>query len=139
MVKVIAIISISSCYMGMFEKTGLMDGVGELVRKIAKRTTRELATTLCAALCCMISCNQTLSIMLTYQICRDIFDDKTELALAIEDTAVVLAPLVPWSIACEVTLSTVGAPIGAFSCAFYLALVPVWMLLRASFQKRKTS
>jgi len=137
MAKVIAIVSLSSCYMGIFEKTGLLDGVGALARCIADKTTRQAAIFVCAAICGMISCNQTLSIMLTYQLCDKLFSDKQELALCIEDSAVVMAPLVPWSIACEVTLTTVGAPIAAFSHAFYLMLVPLWMIACAAYKKRK--
>ena len=59
----------------------------------------------------MIACNQTLSIMLTHQLCKEGNPDNKRFAIDLENTAVVLAPLVPWSIAGAVPLAAVGAPI----------------------------
>ena len=77
----------------------------------------------------MISCNQTLSIMLTDQLGRELEPDAGRMALDLENSAVVVAPLIPWSIAGAVPLSTVGAPMTSLFAAFFLYLVPVCYLL----------
>ena len=46
--------------------------------------------------------------------------------LDLEDTAVVVAPLVPWSIAGAVPLGAVGAPGVSVLLACYLYLLPIW-------------
>ena len=68
--------------------------------------------------------------MLTNQLCRDLEPDDERMALHLEDSAVVVAPLVPWSIACAVPLTAVGAPSSAILFACFLYLLPLWRLLR---------
>lgn len=76
----------------------------------------------------MIACNQTLSIMLTHQLCTYLEMEKEELAINLEDTAVVVAPLVPWSIASAVPLTSIGAPQSSILMAFFLYLLPIYRL-----------
>ena len=76
-----------------------------------------------------ISCNQSLAIMLTNQLCHSLENDRAQFASDLENTAVVTAPLIPWSIADAVPLVTVGAPTLSILTAFYLFLVPLWNLL----------
>lgn len=51
-----------------------------------------------------IACNQTLSSIMVQELCQSLYDDKEEMALAMEDTTIVLAALVPWSVAAAVPL-----------------------------------
>ena len=78
----------------------------------------------------MVACNQSLTILLVHQLCRDLRPDPSGLALDLEDTAVVVSPLVPWSIAGAVPLSAVGAPSLSMLLACYLYLLPLWRLTR---------
>lgn len=48
--------------------------------------------------------------MLTNQLCGENNPDKKEFALSLENSAVVVAPLIPWSIASAVPLAFIGAP-----------------------------
>ena len=84
----------------------------------------------------IISCNQTLAIMLTHQLCRDTEPDRQQLALYIEDTAIVLAALVPWSIACAVPLDSIGAPASSLLAASFLYMLPLWSMLKAAHEKK---
>ena len=74
----------------------------------------------------MVACNQTLSIMLTHFLYKDTVSNKEQFAVNIENTVVVIAALVPWSIACAVPLTAAGAPIQSILAAFYLFLLPLW-------------
>ena len=129
MIKVAAIVCISSSYAGIFQSTGLLDGLkAELVR-LGAHITPFGAILLASVGTSMISCNQTLSIMLTDQLGRELEPDAGRMALNLENSAVVVAPLIPWSIAGAVPLSTVGAPMTSLFAAFFLYLVPVCHLL----------
>lgn len=68
-----------------------------------------------------IACNQTLSSIMVQELCQSLYDDKEEMALALEDTTIVLAALVPWSVA----------------AAVYLYLQSLWSWLRTSFRKHE--
>ncbi|WP_241519713.1 Na+/H+ antiporter NhaC family protein [Bifidobacterium callitrichidarum] len=52
-------------------------------------------------------------------------DNRARLALAIEDSAVVIAPLVPWAIAGAVPLATINAPTSSLFAAVFLHLLPL--------------
>lgn len=137
MVRVGMIITISSSYSGIFQKTGLLDGAKRIVHNLARRTTGYTAALVTSVIASVIACNQTLSIMLTHQLCRETQPDESRLALTLEDTAVVVAPLVPWSIAGAVPLSTIGAPVTALLWTCFLYLLPLWQLCVHTVKKRK--
>ena len=137
MVRVGAIVCLSSSYSGIFQKTGLLNGMKKAVGRLVGRVGNYTATLCTAALANMISCNQTLGIMLTHQLCRDTEDDPECLALHLEDSAVVLAPLVPWSIAGAVSLTAAGAPLTGIMAACYLYLLPLWRLITERISRRR--
>ena len=87
----------------------------------------------------MIACNQTLTILLANQLCGDGYQDKEQLALDLEDSAVVISPLIPWSIAGGAPLSTIGAPVAAITAAFYLFLLPLWRSVQSWKMKNVSS
>ncbi len=126
MLKVIGIVCLSSSYTGIFRKTGLLDKIKTGIELLAAKTTSYTAMLVTSILGCMVACNQTLTIMLTSQLCAGLKNDSSDYALNLEDTAVVTAPLIPWSIACSVTLTAVGAPSNAILLACFLYLLPAW-------------
>ena len=77
----------------------------------------------------MIACNQTLGIMLTHQLCGKVEPDNQKLAIDLEDSVVVIAPLIPWSIAAATPLSSIGAPTSSIPFAFFLYLLPLTQLV----------
>ena len=74
----------------------------------------------------MVSCAQTLAVILTEQICQDLVQDKEDMMLALEDTVIVSAALIPWCIAAAVPLAAVSAPVSSLAAAVYLYLQPLW-------------
>ena len=137
MLKVGMIVMISSTYSGMFKKTGLLNGLQKSISALAGRVGAYGATLITAAIASMIACNQTLSILLTQQLCGKLRDDPSQAAIDLEDTAVVVAPLVPWSIAGAVPLTAVGAPTSSILLACFLYLLPAWRFV-TSRGKEKT-
>ena len=136
MLRVTAIVCLSSAYSGIFQKTGLLDSVKELIHTIAMKTNSYTATLCTSAVAGMIACNQTLAIMLTNQLCEDLETDQEKFALDLENTAVVVAAMVPWSIASGVPLASVGAPSSSILLAFFLYLLPAWRLILEARRKR---
>lgn len=74
----------------------------------------------------VIACNQTLSSIMVQELCQSLYDDK-----------IVLAALVPWSVAAAVPLAALGASSWGIAAAVYLYLQPLWSWLRTSFRKRE--
>ena len=57
-----------------------------------------------------IACNQTLTIILVHQLFCGQERERGEMAVNLENTAVVVAPLIPWSIAAAAPLAPSGRP-----------------------------
>ncbi len=132
MLRVAAIVCLSSSYSVLFQKTGLLDGVKGAIGRLADRTSPFFAMLLTSALTGMVACNQSLTILLVHQLCRGLHAERSDMAIDLEDSAVVVAPLVPWSIAGAVPLSAVGAPGASVLLACYLYLLPLWRLVKKS-------
>ncbi len=139
MLRPAVIIIISSSYSGIFDGTGLLDDLKSRLAKLSTKLTPFGGAFITSVVAGMVACNQTLCIMLTHQLMKDEFPDKSEMALALEDTAVVTSPLVPWSIASAVPLASVGAPALSILFAFYLYLLPLWGWGRALLKRRKAA
>lgn len=125
MLKVGAIVCISSSYSGIFQATGILNGFQKMVCLLADRTKPYFAVLVTSILTSVMACNQTLAIMLTGQLCSRTEPDKLRFANNLEDSAVIIAPLVPWSIACAVPLTAAGAPGYSVLFAVFLYLLPL--------------
>lgn len=128
MVEVGAIVLISASYSGIFSATPLLSGIKDRLKQTAKRLTPFGTVILTSVLSSMVSCNQSLGTILTWQICDDLYQDKEELAIALENSVILIAALIPWAIAGAVPVATIGAEITCLLAAFYLYLVPAWNL-----------
>ena len=137
MLNVSAIIFLSATYTGIFQKTGLLNNAKLAINLLAQKTTAFAAILATAVISAVIACNQVLAIMLTHQLCRQLVADKSKMALNLEDTAVVVAALVPWSIACAVPLASIGAPPASIAFACFLYLLPLWRLFTESYAKHR--
>ena len=125
MLKVGAIVCISSSYSGIFQETGILDKIQKVVERLADRTVPFLAILVTAVVTSVVACNQTLAIMLTRQLCENTEKDQKKIAGYLEDSAVIVAPLVPWSIASAVPLSAIAAPETSVFMACFLYLLPL--------------
>ena len=139
MVNVIAIVCLSSSYFGIFNGTNMLESVQHSVELLADKTTNFFTGTVVSIVAIMISCNQTLAVMLTYQLNKDIYDDDKKTASMLADTAIVIPPLIPWSIACAVPLAAIDAPVASIFFASYLYLLPLAGIIRSFYMKRQTA
>ena len=137
MLNATAIVCISSAYSGIFAATGLLGSLKEKIAKLGKRATPFGATMITSALTSLISCNQTLAIILTHQLCNGMEKDKSRAAINLENTAVVISPMIPWSIAATVPLTSSGAPTSSILIAVFLYILPLWSFATAIIRRRK--
>lgn len=129
MVKVACIVSISSSYSGIFNKTGLLDNVKLAINKLSQKTNSFTAILVTSIFTGIVACNQTLCVLLTNQLCDNLVEEPSDLAIHLENTAIVIAPLIPWSIAGAVPLASIGSVTSAVLFACYLYILPLWQLL----------
>lgn len=123
------LVALSCSYAGIFEKTDLLDGVKSGIHRLARLLTTFGCTIAVSLASVAIACNQTLSSIMVHELCRDLYDNEQEMALALEDTTIVLAALLPWSVASAVPLAALGASSWGIAAAVYLYLQPLWSWL----------
>ncbi|MCI8423365.1 MAG: sodium:proton antiporter [Lawsonibacter sp.] len=136
MASVSAVVCLSSTYVGIFQGTGLLDGVQQAISRLGKRISPYGAVVCTAIAASVIACNQTLSILLTHQLCGSLKEDSDGFAIDLEDSVVVIAPMVPWSIAGAVPLASMGAPTASILAACFLYLLPLSRLAERRFHMR---
>ena len=137
MLRVSIIVMISSAYSGIFRETGLLDRLCERITAMSERTSPYTSMLLTALLAGLVACNQTLTIILTHQLCAPSQKGGEEFAINLENSAVLVAPLIPWSIAGATPLSTGGAPTASIALACYLYLLPLCELVRHAAARRR--
>lgn len=122
---------LSAADSGIFQATGLLDTARAGIARMSRRITPFGAMLCTAVAASMIACNQTLSILLTHQLCADTEPDGPSCAIDLENSVVVLAPLVPWPIA--------GTPEQSLLAACYLYLIPLCSLVRKLLRRRRVT
>lgn len=132
MMKLILVVIISLTYAGLFKLLGILEKMHALVTRLAQKVSPFGCVVLTAIATCALACNQTLSIVLTNDICQGIVPDERKRALALENTSVIIAPLVPWTVASLVPLGAINAPTTSILFAFFLILTPAiqWLTCR---------
>ena len=135
MLEMTVIVAIAASYSGIFRMTGIFNSAKRVIAKVSARTSPFCAVLCTTVLTAMISCNQSLPIMIGHQLCSDL-DTPEAIAIDLEDSAVIVSPLVPWTIASTVPLAMIGAPTVSVLAALYLWLQPLWHLA-LSLRKKK--
>ena len=135
MLRVALIVTIASSYSGVFLHTKLLSGVRNNIRKMADCLLPFGATLVTSVFTAAIACNQTLTLIITEQLCADLYKDKTKFALVLANTAMLIAPLIPWNIAGSVPIMAIDAPVQCLFYAVYLYLIPLWNWLIAFLER----
>ena len=128
MANVVAIVCLSSCYAGIFQATGFLNRLQSLMISLGKKFSPFASIVVASIITSMISCNQTLAIMLTHQLCKKVEPRAEIFAIQIENSVVVISPLIPWSIASVIVLMPIVAPKISILAAWYLFLIPLCCL-----------
>ncbi len=132
MAYVIGIVALSSSYSTLFERSGILLGFKQHIARIAHRLGAFRATTLTSLLATGLVCNQTLAVVITHQLCSELTPDRREMAMHLENSAILVSAVIPWSLAFSVCSTTLGQGAQIILTAFYLWGVPLyWCLMPA--------
>ena len=129
MANVVAIVCLSSCYAGIFQATGFLNNLQSVMISIGKKFSPFTSVLVASTITSMIACNQTLAIMLTHQLCKKVERRAEVFAIQIENSAVIISPMIPWSIASVIVLMPIAAPKISILAAWYLWLIPLCCLV----------
>ena len=127
MLNVGLIVAISSSYSGIFKETKMLVLMKKYLKEFSKKTSNYFVIFLSSIISGAIACNQSLGIILTYELCEEL-EDKQNMAIILENTIVLLAGLIPWNIAMAVPLKIIDIGLMSGLFAFYLYFLPLWNL-----------
>lgn len=131
--EVCGILIVSSSYGEIFRGTELLAPVNQKLNAWAKRIGRFPVMLGLGAGMCALFCNQTIGVIMQNQLSEAMYGnsemEKRRKMLDIENSAILLAGVVPWCIACSVPLGMLNADIRSIPFAFYLWLLPLYWLI----------
>lgn len=150
MLRVSLVVVISTAFVGLFAGTQVLQPLENWLQRLRSRRQLFLGTLLVGLGSAAFGCTQTIAILLTRQLMAARYqatypqpDGKYEenekagakLALDLENTVVVLSPLVPWNIAGLVPATILGVNAGFIPFALFLYLLPLLNLLDGSIDR----
>lgn len=134
MLKVCGTVLISTALAGILAGTGLLKtGLKSLIWANGPQpisASRFGNTALIGLLASAFGCTQTIGILLTEDLVQQNYERSEELALDLENTVVVLAPLIPWNIAGLIPATVLITDWRFIPYACYLYLIPLLVLLK---------
>lgn len=129
MIEVVFIVAISCMYSGIFSGTGMLTPLQDIAVTASTKTGRFFITFLTSLVTLAVFCNQTISTMMVNNIVKKTYDGsdggETELAIDMENSVILLAGLVPWTIACTVPLEFMQTGYGALPYSLLLYMIPI--------------
>lgn len=129
MAKATLIVLLSTAFAGIFAGSRILSFVNAWLSRDRTQPQIACATVLIAILSNLFGCTQTIAILLTGQIMQPHYANKEQLALALEDTAVVIAPLIPWNIAGLIPATVLAVGPGFIPYTAYLLLLPLFFAI----------
>lgn len=129
MLEVCGIVMLSCSYSGIFSGTGMLAGIQNMMEKLIGKIGRFATMIVTGLLTNGIFCNQTIASIMCSDLMGKFYEtqgeEKTELAIDIENSAIVMAGLVPWTVACSVPLGMLGVGFGALPYSVLLYIMPL--------------
>lgn len=125
MVNSYLIVSLTGMYSGILKGTGALDALESKASALAQKIGRFPAMVVVTTLCASVLCNQAVTSMLGIQLMRGSYEDKRELAQDMENSGIMIAGLIPWSIACSLPLAMLGSDLRSIPYAVLLWSTPL--------------
>lgn len=119
------IVLVSAMISGVLEGTGSLTALDQKTELLASKIGRFPAMILVSFAVAAVLCNQAVTSVMDAQLMGRCYRDKEELAIDIENSGIMVAGLVPWSVACSVPLAMLGADLKALPFAVLLWITPV--------------
>jgi Na+:H+ antiporter, NhaC family len=134
MLRVTLVVVISTAFVGIFSGTRVLASIETLLERVRSRRDCFLSTCLVGMGAAAFGCTQTIAILLTQQLVEKRYQEQErgldKLAIDLENSVVVISPLIPWNIAGLVPATVLMTDAGFIPFAFYLYLLPLLNLMQ---------
>lgn len=134
MAEVAVILVISSSYSGIFSGTDMLAQLQDKIFAACSRLGRFTIMIFMSIAAAAVFCNQTIATLMCADLMKKPYisggGSKTELAIDMENSVILIACIIPWTIGCTIPLSFMDVGIGAMPYAFYMYAVPLYYWIR---------
>ena len=133
MLKTALVVFISSAFSGIFEGTGMLNKVQEQLDKAENRYQifrNVVVTSICTS---AFGCSQSLAAIMTHMLNKKSYSkngvSKEQSAVDLENTAIVISPLIPWNVALLVPMINLRTDFKCIPFLVYLYSIPIYNLI----------
>lgn len=134
MAEVAGILVISSSYSGIFSGTDMLGQLQEKLSSACGRFGRFTVMMFMSIATAAVFCNQTIATLMCADLMRKPYisggGTNTELAIDMENSVILIACIIPWTIGCTIPLSFMDVGTGAMIYAVYMYAVPIYYWIR---------
>lgn len=130
MLKASIIVFISCLLSGVLDHISIFNKIKSKLEKLKTKKDLFLATVVTAFISSGIGCNQSIATVLTDNLMKKAYRNldipKDTFALHLENSCIVIAPLVPWNIASLIPMTIIGVTgLSYLKYSFFLYLLPL--------------
>ncbi len=122
------VVALTGLFSGILEGTNSIRPLTAQANNLANRIGNFPAMIVVSALAAGTLCNQVVATMMSQQLLGHRYENKDALAQDIANSALLIAGIIPWSIACSTPLEMMGADSQAIPYGFLLWLIPLCYL-----------
>ena len=138
--KVALVVIVSTGLAGLFSGTQTLVVIEQLLQRARSHKHLFLGASCISLATAALGCTQTIAILMTHQLTHQKYAEENltnhQLAIDIENTAVVLSPLIPWNIAGWIPATLLMTDAGFIPYAFFLYLLPLFTWLHKPAERR---
>ena len=129
MLEIVVILLISCTYSGIFNETGMLESLQARISQGCSKIGRYSMMFLLSFGSAAVFCNQTIATLMCSDLLSKPYEDagasRQELAIDMENSVILIACFIPWSIGCSVPLSFFGMDYHALPYAVYMYALPI--------------
>lgn len=132
MIEIVVILIISSTYSGIFSGTDMLGSLQNKLSRACTKLGRFAVMVMMSIAMSAIFCNQTIGTLMCADVLKKPYLDgggtMQELAIDMENSVILIACTIPWSIGCSVPLALLGTDFRCLPFAIFMYAVPICYL-----------
>lgn len=138
MLKTSLIIFVASALAGVIEGCNLLNSVENITLKATSRFEVFRNLILTSIFASTLGCSQVFAVMLTHMLNKKAYEknqlDSSLLAIDLENSAIMIAALIPWNLALLAPIIILGADASCIPYLFYIYILPITNLISIRFK-----
>ncbi|MEL7649138.1 MAG: Na+/H+ antiporter NhaC family protein [Sedimentibacter sp.] len=141
MMKTALVVYLASSFAGILEGANLLCGVEKVTSGADTRYKVFKYELMLSFFTAAVGCSQTFAVMMTKMLNSRSYEknglDRSCEAIDLENTAIMVSPMIPWNIALLAPMTILGTNAASMPYMIYIYLVPLWNLVYLKLQEKQ--